>query len=233
MIDEHEWRPGGRLVLRGSFLGAGLPGAGSAPADRYETLLRRIGSADSHVIGFAVEGERFSIEADLDQMPFFGSAVPLRDGEWNLYVRPAGGGPETLAEITYDHDRLGDVTGQRVGRPQAVPAGGHRSRQPGGHRRAAVAPGGAGQLRRRALRRGFYPAMLRGAPVRDAVFFVSWKGKQCTGNPLGIAEELRRRGDDREHLWAVTDYSVPVPAGGTGAPADRGVLRRARPVAGT
>ena len=60
VIDEHEWQPGGRLVLRGSFLGAGLiPGTG----DRYETVLRRIGSADSHVIGFAVDGERFSIEA--------------------------------------------------------------------------------------------------------------------------------------------------------------------------
>ena len=33
VIDEHEWRPGGRLVLRGSFLGAGRPGAGPAPAE--------------------------------------------------------------------------------------------------------------------------------------------------------------------------------------------------------
>jgi len=213
VIDEHEWQPGGRLVLRGSFLGAGLiPGTG----DRYETVLRRIGSADSHVIGFAADGERFSIEAGLDQMPFFGSAIPLRDGEWNLYVRPAGGGPDTLAEIKYDHDKLGDVTGQPVpaGRKQyRLVVTGHNdpviTAEPQLRR---VEQGNFGQ---RALRRGFYPAMLRGAPVRDAVFFVSWKGKQCTGNPLGIAEELRRRGDDREHLWAVTDYSVPVPAGGT------------------
>ena len=48
VIDEHEWQPDGRLVLRGSFLGAGLPGlaspagatgtrpcsAGSGPATR-------------------------------------------------------------------------------------------------------------------------------------------------------------------------------------------------------
>ena len=214
VIDEHEWQPGGRLVLRGSFLGAGLiPGTG----DRYETVLRRIGSADSHVIGFAADGERFSIEAGLDQMPFFGSAIPLRDGEWNLYVRPAGGGPDTLAEIKYDHDKLGDVTGQRVvaGRKQyRLLVTGHNdpviTAEPQLRR---VEQGNFGQ---RALRRGFYPAMLRSAPVRDAVFFVSWKGKQCTGNPLGIAEELRRRGDDREHLWAVTDWSVPVPEGGTG-----------------
>jgi CDP-glycerol glycerophosphotransferase len=212
VIDEHEWQPGGRLVLRGSFLGAGL-----APDARYETMLRRIGSADSHVIGFAVDGERFSIEAGLDEMPFFGSAIPLRDGEWNLYVRPVGGGPDTLAEIKYDHDRLGDVTGQRV--PAArkqyrlVVNGNDDPMITAEPQLRRVEQGNFGQ---RALRRGFYPAMLRSAPVRDSVFFVSWKGKQCTGNPLGIAEELRRRGDDREHLWAITDWSVPVPEGGTG-----------------
>jgi CDP-glycerol glycerophosphotransferase len=209
VIDEHEWQPGGRLILRGSFLGAGLDG------DRYETVLRRIGSGDSHVIGFAVEGERFSIEADLDRMPFFGSAIPLRDGEWNLYVRPAGS--QALAELKYDHDRLGDVTGQRVGAGpkwyRLVVCGSGVPLITAEPQLRRVEQGNFGQ---RALRRGFYPAMLRSAPVRDSIFFVSWKGKQCGDNPLGIAEELRRRGDDREHLWAITDWSVPVPEGGTG-----------------
>jgi CDP-glycerol glycerophosphotransferase len=45
------------------------------------------------------------------------------------------------------------------------------------------------------------------------VLFVSWKGKQCADNPRGIAEELRRRGDDREHIWVVTDYAADVPPG--------------------
>ncbi len=53
-------------------------------------------------------------------------------------------------------------------------------------------------------------------PLRDAVLFVSWKGKQCGDNPRGIAAELRRRGDDREHIWAVNDWSVPVPPGARG-----------------
>ncbi|MGH3236032.1 MAG: CDP-glycerol glycerophosphotransferase family protein, partial [Streptosporangiaceae bacterium] len=220
VIDEHEWQPDGRLVLRGSFLGAGLPGAGLPGAgDRYETVLRRIGSGDSHVIGFQVEGERFSIEADPDRMPFFGSAIPLRDGEWNLYVRPAGDlgvGSEALAEIKYDHDRLGDVVGQRV------PAGRKWYRlMITGHDDPLITAEPRlrrteqGNFSQRALRRGYYPLMGR-TPLRDSVFFVSWKGKQCADNPLGIAEELRRRGDDREHLWAVTDWSVPVPEGGAG-----------------
>jgi len=212
VIDEHEWQPGGRLVLRGSFLGAGA-------GDRYETVLRRIGSADSHVIGFEVRDGRFTIEADLERMPFFGSAIPLRDGEWTVSVRPAGalgGGADALAELKYDHGRLDDVTGERV-------AAGRKWYRllVTGHDNPLVTA--APQLRRveqgnfgaRSLRRGYYPALLRGTPLRDQVFFVSWKGKSCGDNPLGIAEELRRRGDDREHLWAVTDYSVPVPAGGT------------------
>jgi CDP-glycerol glycerophosphotransferase len=206
VIDEHEWQPGGRLVLRGSFLGAG---------GCYEMVVRRIGSADVHVIGFRRDGERFSVEADLDRMPFFGSVIPLRDGDWNLYVRPVGGGPDTLAELKYDHDRLDDVAGRRV------PAGRKWYRlMITGHDDPMLTA--EPQLRRieqgnfaqRALRRGFYPAMGR-TPVRDSVFFVSWKGKQCGDNPLGIAAELRRRGDDREQLWAVTDWSVPVPDGGT------------------
>ena len=215
VIDEHAWQPDGRLVLRGGFLGGllgGLPGGG----ERYEMVLRRIGSGDSHVVPFAVDGERFNVELDVDRMPFFGSAVPLRDGEWNLYVRPVGGDGEALAEFKYDHDRLAEVTGDRV-------AAGRKWYRliVTGHDDPLITA--EPQLRRveqgnfsqRALRRGFYPAMRR-TPVRDQIMFISWKGKQCGDNPLGIAEELRRRGDDREQLWAVTDWSVPVPEGGTG-----------------
>src|SRR5208282_5973174 len=62
VIDEHEWQPDGRLVLRGTFLAAGSTGAGpSGAGGPYETVLRRIGSSDAHVIDFRLEGERFSI----------------------------------------------------------------------------------------------------------------------------------------------------------------------------
>ena len=76
----------------------------------------------------------------------------------------------------------------------------------GASNRATSASGRCGAVSTRRWRR---------TPVRDQILFISWKGKQCGDNPLGIAEELRRRGDDREQLWAVTDWSVPVPDGGT------------------
>ena len=70
-----------------------------------------------------------------------------------------------------------------------------------------------GKFNQRVLRRAYYPLKLR-APLRDAVLFVSWKGKHAADNPLGIAAELRSRGDDREHIWAVTDPAVRAPARG-------------------
>ncbi len=69
-----------------------------------------------------------------------------------------------------------------------------------------------GRIRRRLLRELYYRLECR-LPVRDSILFVSFDGKSCTDNPLGIAEELVRRGDAREQIWAIRDWSVPVPAG--------------------
>jgi CDP-glycerol glycerophosphotransferase len=205
VIDSHEWRKEGRLVLRGSFLGADGP---------FEVFVRRVGSGDAHVIPFHRDGERFSVEMDVERMPFFGTEVPLRDGEWNLFVRPVG--DVELAELKYDHDGLGAVRGERVCAGKKC----YRFIVTGHDDPLLVAEPRLrrteqGNYAQRAMRRGYYPLALR-APLRDSVLFVSWKGKQCGDNPLGIAAELRRRGDDREHLWVVNDWSVPVPAGGTG-----------------
>jgi CDP-glycerol glycerophosphotransferase len=219
VIDSHEWQNDGRLVLRGSFLGAegayGQGGLGGGHPPRYETVLRRIGSGDAHVIPFRLDGERFAVEVDVERMPFFGAEVSLRDGEWNLFVR-AVGSSGALAELKYDHDALGSVAGARVeaGRKwYRFIVTGHDDPLITAEPRLRRTE--QGNYAQRALRRGYYPLALR-APLRDSVLFVSWKGKQCGDNPLGIAAELRRRGDNREHLWVVNDWSVPVPAGGTG-----------------
>jgi CDP-glycerol glycerophosphotransferase len=206
VIESHEWQADGRLVLRGSFLG----GAGGS----YEVVFRRIGSADAHMLPLALDGEQFSIDIDVERMPFFGSAVPLRDGEWNLSVRPSAGGE--AAEFAYDHDALGSVTGERVAAGNKwyrFMVTGHDDPLLTAEPRLRRTE--QGNYAQRALRRGYYPLAQR-APLRDSVLFVSWKGKQCGDNPLGVAAELRRRGDDREQLWVVNDWATPVPADGTG-----------------
>ncbi len=206
VIDAHSWLEGGRLELRGSFLGA---------SDVYETVVKRIGSGDAHAMPLELDGERFRIELDVERMPFFGERVPLRDGEWNLFVR-AVGSAGALAELKYDHDAVASVAGSRIeaGRKwYRFIVTGHDDPLVVAEPRLRRTE--QGNYAQRALRRGYYPVVLK-APLRDSVLFVSWKGKQCGDNPLGIAAELARRGDEREHLWVVNDWSVPVPAAGTG-----------------
>jgi CDP-glycerol glycerophosphotransferase len=206
VIDSYFWQPEGRLELRGSFLGAS--------AEPYEVVLRRIGSGDAHVLPLQVRGERFTMIADVERMPFFGSAIPLRDGEWKLYARLAGSADE-LAELKYDHDALGAVDGKRIEAGRKL----YRFIVTGHDDPLITAEPNLplterGNYAQRAMRRGYYPLASK-APLRDSILFVSWKGKQCGDNPAGIAAELRRRGDSREQLWVVNDWCVPVPEGGT------------------
>ena len=205
VIHSYTWQPEGRLELRGSFLGDDGP---------YEIQFRRIGSGDTHILPLQRDGERFTVIADLERMPFFGTGIPLRDGEWKLYVRPVGSADE-LAELKYDHDALGAVDGAQV---QA----GHKLYRfmVTGHDDPLVLAQPKlrrteqGNYAQRALRRGYYPVASK-APLADSILFVAWKGKQCGDNPGGIAAELRRRGDSREQLWVVNDWYAPVPEGGT------------------
>jgi CDP-glycerol glycerophosphotransferase len=206
VIDSYSWQSGGRLELRGSFLG-------EDSAD-YELVFRRIGSGDAYVLPLPVDGDRFTVTADVERMPFFGTGIPLRDGEWKLYARPAGSAGE-LAELKYDHDALGAVDGKRVEAGRKL----YRFIVTGHDDPLIVAEPNLrrteqGNYAQRALRRGYYPVASK-APLRDSILFVSWKGKQCGDNPGGIAAELRRRGDSREQLWVVNDWCVPVPEGGT------------------
>ena len=201
MIEEHSWSRDGRLTLRGSY-----PAAGGA----LEAVLRRRASADQHVVTVARDGDRFTIGIEAAGMPSFGQNLPLRDGTWDIFVRQPGT-PGGLAVPGYDRARLAGLGHDKLSfglkhfrfttsgcdAPVLTVTPSLKITERGG-------------VRRRVLRRVYYPLQRR-LPVRDAVLFVSWKGKQCGDNPLAIAGELRRRGDDREHIWAVTDYSVPAP----------------------
>jgi CDP-glycerol glycerophosphotransferase len=222
VIDQHGWSSDGRLTMSGTY---------AATAGQRDVLLRRKGSTDQHVLPLERDGQRFSVTIDATAMPSFGQQLPLRDGTWEILVRqPAAAGgaaegagagegdgerePELIAPA-YDHARLAEVGDRRLTfGPKAYRF------TTSGYDAPILTVGPAfkitegGRVQRKVLRSVYYPVQQR-RPLRDAVVFISWKGKQCGDNPQAIAEELRRRGDTREHIWAVTDWSVPVPPGGT------------------
>jgi CDP-glycerol glycerophosphotransferase len=67
-----------------------------------------------------------------------------------------------------------------------------------------------GGYHQRRLRETVYPAR-RSRPLRDAVVYTSFQGRQYSDSPRAIHEELVRRGAPLEHLWVVHDGMARVP----------------------
>jgi CDP-glycerol glycerophosphotransferase len=205
VINGHAWTDAGRLTLRGTYP--------ATVVGTYELVLRRRSSTAQHVIACQRDGDRFTIELDATGMPSFGRRLPLRDGIWDLFLRREDAADGELIVPSYDHARLADLDDRKL----IVGQKGYRFTT-WGYDTPMITVGAAlkftehGRVQGRVLRGVYYPLQQK-LPLRDAVMFVSWKGKQCADNPLAIAQELRSRGDDREHIWAVSDYSAPVPEG--------------------
>jgi CDP-glycerol glycerophosphotransferase len=219
VLDGHSWGPDGSLLVHGAWRGPA--GAG------LELVLRSPEVGGEYVIGGQRDGDRFSATARPAAMPTFGEPLPLPDGPWDVLAR-SGDGP--VMPAGYDHGRLAEISHKKVAagpKLYAFTTADYDSPVITAEPRLRLSE--QGNFNRRVLRRALYPIQSR-RPLRDAVLFVSWNGKQCTDNPRGIAEELRRR--------AMT--GAPVGGDGLrgrgprgrpgGAVRDRGVLRRARPL---
>ncbi|MGE5136324.1 MAG: CDP-glycerol glycerophosphotransferase family protein [Gemmatimonadota bacterium] len=206
VVTGHAWTEGGQLQLQGSWLGPAGTG--------LELVLRRQDAADEYAVGCQRDGDAFTAVIDVAAMPTFGQAVPLHDGNWDVLARASAAGSVQLTGVSYDHARLGEISHKKITagpKLYSFTTSGYDSPVITVEPRLRLSEQGA--FNRRVLRKAVYPIQSK-LPLRDAVLFVSWNGKQCTDNPRGIAEELRRRGDDREHIWVANDYAAPVPAGG-------------------
>jgi CDP-glycerol glycerophosphotransferase len=215
VADECSWSQGGVLTVRGR-LGAVRDGLGDSAGHGWpgvEALLCRRGATETHAVQAKLTAGRFAIEIPAASMPVFGDKLPLRDGVWELKLRPTGEPGTEPVQLSFDRARVGEPRERRiqVGRKTFL-----LTAWPEGQLALTVAPVldavDGSRVRRKVVRDVYYP-LLRRRPVRDSVVFVSFKGRSCSDNPLGISQELRRRGDSREQIWAISDWSVPVPEG--------------------
>ncbi|MEU0598915.1 CDP-glycerol glycerophosphotransferase family protein [Streptomyces sp. NPDC006393] len=137
--------------------------------------------------------------------------VPLRAGRWNLFLRPAGGQAPDVAFVT---DRLAaaqfplraELNERRYwleNRWADFPQLNCRSELDDLER---------GPFRQKQLRNELYQP-LRRQPLKDQVFYLSYNGKQFSDSPRAMYEELKSRGSDLKHLWAVRDGQVLLPEG--------------------
>ena len=198
--------PTGRLTLPGQLLGYRW---GS-----YEAVLLRRSSTQQHVVPVQRDGDRFTIEINAAAMPSFGRLLPLRDGSWDLFLRRERAADGELIVPGYDHSRLGDLDGRKLSVGQKT----YRFTT-AGYDTPMLMVGPAlkltehGRVQRRMLRGVYYPLQQK-LPLRDAVVFISWKGKQCADNPpRDSARNCAAAATTVSTSGRCADWSVPAPDG--------------------
>jgi CDP-glycerol glycerophosphotransferase len=155
-------------------------------------------------------GEDGSFEASFTPATMSGASgtLPLKAGRWNFYLRS----PELANDVPFVIDRQAvprfPVEGEDRGRHYALEARWHDFPQLNCQSDLTVMEHGA--YRQNRLLEDVYRAG-RDKPLRDAVLYISYNGKQYSDSPRAIHEEMLRRGADVEHLWLVRDSQVELP----------------------
>jgi CDP-glycerol glycerophosphotransferase len=216
VLTAQAWTEDGRLILTGR-----LP----EPGD-YRVLLRHLDGWERHLISVRADAAGGTAAVPVGAMDVFGDRLPLRDGRWMASIEPCGRDGEVIDDLVGNESAATTLAAQaQVSGPMTVDT----SRRTIGRKvyRCEAGPDGdgvlvavgpvlrfaeRGRIRRRLLRDVYY-RIQRLLPVREAILFISFTGKSCGDNPRGVADELRRRGDAKEQIWAVNDWTVPVPPG--------------------
>jgi CDP-glycerol glycerophosphotransferase len=200
---EAEWTPEGTLRLRGER------GAWSGP---MELVIRGPKSGVQHVFATTDEpGGGFAAELRPAAIETLGGPVPLRAGAWHVCARPVGAADDAaLVPLVVARPLLRRLPLATVVEHKPLSLGAMA-----GDRALLVIERNLGDDERSGyhqnrLERDAYRA-LRTEPLRDAVAYVSFGGRQASDSPRRIHEELVRRGSALEHLWFVHDGMVRPP----------------------
>ena len=150
----------------------------------------------------------FEARVAAGKVPSLGGELPLRADDWDMHVRLEG-----------DEEPLPLLVSQGLyGRLPLENSVGHKQLALGitGDQRALLAvqrdldDDERGPFHQRRLRESVYAAR-RGDPLRDAVVYASFGGRQYSDSPRAIYEELVRREAALEHQWVVRDGMCRVP----------------------
>src|SRR5437763_751312 len=134
---------------------------------------------------------------------------PRHEGTWDMYGRGRGG--ESLVRVMLSQQRYDELPLRAVVAHKTVMLActpqlqavviAHRDLDEDSER---------GRFHQRQLRDRVYLAG-RSQPLREAVLFSSFAGRQFSDSPRAIHEELVRRGSDFDQLWVVSDGRAAVP----------------------
>ncbi|AXK37212.1 CDP-glycerol glycerophosphotransferase family protein [Streptomyces armeniacus] len=204
VLDRLEWTDEGELLLEGAY---------SGPAENTDLILRHGERFEERALPLTFADGRFTARVRPEETESYGERLPLRKGRWYFSFRARGA-------RSHKTDAPVKIRADLVDRLPLEHTGTHRTYTL--ERRffdrvflasgPVLTDGERGAYRQRLLREDF-TAECKTRPLRDAVFYNSFGGKQFSDSPRAVYEELMRRGLDVEHLWSVSDQQVALPPG--------------------
>ncbi len=183
-----------------------LPSGGAW--DDMRVVLRLSNGHEPRDFPVTTDGDTWSVEIDPLRVPRYGEDIRLRVGTYNILCaapgRPAGPLPllgDALAVLPLDlPDDPGRVTLEWLVDERGVI-----------RVRTALKDDERGRTFGRHNREVLYPKLQK-QPLRDAVLYNSFTGRQYSDSPRAVYEELVSRGLPLEHVWVVTDGQAAIPA---------------------
>ena len=196
------WLADGVLLVEGRF--AGAPG-------EYDLVAAARGGTETHTtpLRYDTGAGAFTVKLETAAIPSLAGARPLGHGGWRLLVRRRGsalapaplafapvvlGSLPLTAQVRHREMRLG------VAGDDAVVLAVERD----------LEPDERGGFAQRRLRTSFYRAR-RERPLRDAILYDCFGGREYGDSPRAVHEELVRRGAPFDHLWVVRDERFEPP----------------------
>jgi CDP-glycerol glycerophosphotransferase len=205
VVTSAEWTTSETLELSGD-----LPAAtGDSYAD-LEIVLRVWGRREQRTFPAEVRGRTWRAVIDPLSVSSYAGPIQLRTGYWDVLCRHAGGAEDVVEQLSF--------AGAALEQLPVRGAAGHRelvlcrSREERTFLKVGTdldveEQGVYGQSR---LRDRIYPEA-RTRPLRDAVLYNSFTGRQYSDSPRAVHEELVARGLPLEHLWVVNEGQVALP----------------------
>ncbi|PBO24425.1 hypothetical protein CLM85_10335, partial [Streptomyces albidoflavus] len=205
IVTELTWPSRGPLTLAGSFP--------AADDERRELVLVHGTHGEETVLDAHRDGPRFTASLTPEAVHGPGGTLPLAEGNWTMFLRRPGEADPAL----YTPVHIAPVL--HTGLPLARHLGGreflverrHYDRLQL-HSGSSLPAADRGRTQQKALRAAYTTQRARG-PLRDAVLYSSFDGRQYSDSPRAVHEELAARDTSLTHLWTVRDQQVDLPPG--------------------
>ncbi|MET0422549.1 MAG: bifunctional glycosyltransferase family 2 protein/CDP-glycerol:glycerophosphate glycerophosphotransferase [Actinoplanes sp.] len=175
--------------------------------DEMRVVVRLSNGREPREYPVTVDGDSWTVEVDPLRVPHFGDAIRLRTGTYNLLCQ-AGDGP--VGPLPLLAGGLADLPLDLPADPGRVTLEWLFDERGVLRVRSALKDNERGKWWGFHNRTDLYPK-LRKQPLRDAVFYNSFTGRQYSDSPRAVHQELVERGLPLEHSWVITDGQAAVP----------------------